>query len=330
MSTLLSGTLYRETEFVGGLTGACGPNALASCASWATQQRVTTLDVYRTMREPSALCDANGVSTIGGLHDATLRLGLPLLDTRWYAEPWSDWSSWLSFHVSRGRAILVELANGQALVDSVSGQGENARNLKYHFLAVLGRHDGGSSMIGTVLPAGWWCADGANVASGNVLQCYPDDVMAAAQPCAALAIGAQTVSNPYTVTKGPDGSTWYQDSRTGKSVGGGIYAKYVAPHGFPICTAGEHDAPGDYGARGDKIALFGDPHNQQAVDHVAYWERSTGNVTDGWDAHLVSTLEAVVTSLTKQLADAKAAAGSSATTNQTTVLKQVKALVAPF
>src|SRR5260221_12315788 len=86
----------------------------------------------------------------------------------------------------------METANRQALRDSISGQGENAVNLHYHFIGIVGHHDGGFSTRGGMdLPPGWWAVDGDNYASGDVLQFYPDDVMAAAQPCGALAFGAK-------------------------------------------------------------------------------------------------------------------------------------------
>lgn len=296
MAVILPGTLWRESEFQGGLTGACGPNALSFCASWSRQRYTSTLDVYRAMRaERPPLCDANGVSTIGGLRTAATLIGLPLVDTRWYAEPWGDWRAWFSKHLSAGRIILLEVANGQALVDSISGKGENARNLKYHFIACAGRLSDGS----------WLCLDGDNFASGNVHQVYRDSVLGAARPCAALAIGALAkMSNPYEPVSGSD---WMRDKRTGHTCGGGVYARYVVPHGYPLCTMTEHAAPGKWGKAGDTITGFSsDPTGKQAQDDLIYWSAAHGNVA-AWDVHVAQEYEAIIASLTKALDDAKAA-----------------------
>ncbi len=311
--TILPGTLWRESEFQGSLTGACGPNALAMCASWSRQQYVPTLDVYRAMRaERPPLCDANGVSNIGGLRSAATLIGLPLADTRWYAEPWPDWRDFFTRHLSAGRIILLEVANGQALVDSLSGKGENARNLRYHFIACAGRLGNGD----------WLCLDGDNFAAGNVHQVYPDSVLAAAQPCAALAIGS-VVSMSYT--KQTNG--WYRDDGTGNSIGGGIH-DFAAAHNLPPCIAGERTAPNGR----DSYAVFGDPTRQRAEDTVVLWDAHNHGATSGWAGHLLMELESIrasqakaltdaaaqVASLTKQLADAKAAQAAPATTPEAT------------
>lgn len=190
-ATMLPGQIRRESEFVGGLTGACGPNALAMAGRWADQSQLSTLDVYRRMRA-AGRCDANGASTLAALaadaHDAGY--GIAVLD---YREPMAAalWRGFLQQHVGR-EAVVIETANGQALRDALSGLGENAVNLHYHFVLVVGWHPGGlATRVGRDLPPGWWCADGDNRVVGDVLEFYPDDVVAAAQPCAAMAVAAR-------------------------------------------------------------------------------------------------------------------------------------------
>lgn len=179
--TRLTGTLWRETEFVGGLTGACGPNALSMAASWARQRHISTLDTFHVMRaaKPTPLCDPNGVSNIGDLRAAVPFLGLTAPAYRAYAEPWdyAAFRAWMLAQLAAGRAVVIEVANGQALVDALTGKGENARNLRYHFFTIVGYVSGR-----------WVCLDGDNFAVGNVAQHYTDAVMSAARPCAALAI----------------------------------------------------------------------------------------------------------------------------------------------
>jgi hypothetical protein len=106
--------------------------------------------------------------------------------------PETEWRTFCTRHVGK-EAIVLEVARGQLLVDSISGRGENARNLRYHFIVLLGWHPGGHcARVNHQLPPGWWCSDGDNFARGNVLQFYPDCVLLAAVPCAALAIYIQT------------------------------------------------------------------------------------------------------------------------------------------
>ncbi len=213
--SILPGTIHRATEFVGSLTGACGPNALAMGQAWAEQWAdVGTIGVYADMRA-RGLCEVSGASTLADLGAEAMALGLPLAGVRNYGEPWDDWRTFYAAHVGT-HYILMETANGQALTDSISGQGENAVNLHYHFIGVVGHHEGGySSRAGRDLPVGWWAVDGDNYVAGDVLQFYPDDVMAAAQPCGALALGAKVSMQMSGVPSG-----W-------KDVGGVL----VAPNG---------------------------------------------------------------------------------------------------
>ncbi len=193
-SILLPGRIWRESEFVFDpagkrwLTGTCGPNAIAMAASWADQCYHSTLEVYRRLRA-AGRCAANGAATLALLAEDVSAAGYPL-EVLPYREPMpeNEWRTFLEKHAGR-RAVVLELACGQALVDSISGKGENARNLRYHFVVVMGWHSGGhSARMNHDLPSGWWCSDGDNFARGDVLQFYSDTVLLAARPCAAMAI----------------------------------------------------------------------------------------------------------------------------------------------
>ncbi len=181
---LLPGTLYRESEFQGNLTGACGPNALSMAASWSTQRIWSTIDVYQTMHT-LGLCDANGVSNIGSLYTAAQKLGLPNLQlpsaNGWVGD-WPGWPDWFLSQLQAGRIVLFETSDGQALRDARTGLGENASGLQYHFLCAAGY---------LASTGEWVCLDGDNFAVGDVVQHYSDAVMSAAAPCAAIAIGAE-------------------------------------------------------------------------------------------------------------------------------------------
>ncbi len=191
---LLPGQLWRESEFVYDhtakrwLTGTCGPNALAMAESWADQRHHTTLDLYQKLRA-AGRCALSGATTLAALALEATDAGYSH-DLLSYREPMpeAEWRDFCARHVGR-EAILLEVARGQSLIDAISGNGENARDLRYHFIVVLGWHPGGlSPRMNRELPAGWWCSDGDNFAKGNVLQFYPDALMLAATPCAALAI----------------------------------------------------------------------------------------------------------------------------------------------
>src|SRR5260221_253497 len=138
--SILPGAIHRETEFVRGLTGACGPNALAMGQAWAEQRTdVGTISVYAWMRA-RGLCDVSGASTLEDLRQADVDLGLPVVDDRDYGEPWADWRTWYLSLVGNA-FILVESANGQAPRASISGLGENASNLSNQLTAIVVSHN---------------------------------------------------------------------------------------------------------------------------------------------------------------------------------------------
>lgn len=216
--TICAGVTHRETEFAEVMAGvrvfgACGPNALGGVASNAQNAIKRTSDVYWLMAN-AGLCDSEGVTTLASLQVAADKLGLTTVARRNYADPpWDGWSAF--FQQFAGVAPFVaQVGFGQQLVDRISGAGENANNLRSHFICVLGRNTGGwSPRANRTLPAGYWVADGCNFAGGNnrnnnfnaadVLQFYPDDVMGNALPTGALVI--KGVSK-MAWTKQPDGT----------------------------------------------------------------------------------------------------------------------------
>lgn len=313
---LLPGVFYRQSEFVNGLTGACGPNALAMAWSWSVQQYHSTYDVYQSMYS-LGLCDANGVTNMANLLQAAQALGISAPDYRPYAEPWPDWADWLLRHLSAGDSVLIQTSVGQALTDAISGQGESAFHLQYHFLVIVGRNDGGySSRAGIQLPAGWWATDGANAAPGNVLQFYPDTVMTQAAPCAALAVSLVRGSLQMALVRNADGSA--TDPTTGQRVGKGL-ADFIWSRGYEneSLVLGERQ----YSAN-DVCAA--------TAAHVLYWNIPKAWPTDTLGGEVLKSIfaemdaaNAQVASLRHQLAVAQAqlaqgggaATGSSSTTD---------------
>src|SRR5260221_7398494 len=93
--SILPGAIHRETEFVRGLRGAWGPNALAMGDCWSNQHSAPdTYGVYADMKNRGLLDNpANGASTIEGLRlEAVDGRGLPVADFRQYTDAaWTDW-----------------------------------------------------------------------------------------------------------------------------------------------------------------------------------------------------------------------------------------------
>ncbi len=228
------GLAHRQSEFiiapVGPNTGqrifgACGPTALASAATAALQRLVTAEQVFALM-EPRGLCDAEGVSDDGKIAAAASAaggLGLSILEHYPYAnDMWAGWPNFLGWHIgSQAHPTVLELANGQALVDEISGASENAVGLKYHFICLLKKHPGGmSAYAGRALPSGYWACDGDSFAGGNnrangfnaadELQFYSDATLSAALPCAAIAFAR--VATPPTSGGGTGTTMWHQVS----------------------------------------------------------------------------------------------------------------------
>lgn len=212
LETFLPGRVDRESEFVDGLTGTCGPNAAAMAERWSDQSQLSTIEVYRRMRAANR-CDPNGAATMAALADDARAAGYTA-DLLPYREPLpeGDWRAFFERYVG-SHAVVFETAYGQALRDAISGYGENATDLRYHFVMIAGWHPGGhSARAGRNLPPGWWCADGANFAGGNALQFYPDDVLVASRPCAAMAIAPRVTTPAGGPTHIPVG--WHDDGQT--------------------------------------------------------------------------------------------------------------------
>lgn len=196
---LCGGVRTVESEFQAGLTGACGPNAAASAARWADQSATspTTATLFQKMHTSLGLGGSNGVSTLSDLERTLRALGYTLTFP-------NAGEGVLAFcaRLAGYAALVLEVAHGQSFVDYLTGQGEDATNLQYHFVCVLGRNGGSASALTTkVLPAGYWVADGDNNVENPIINgarvhrglnsqlvYYPDAVVSAAQPYGAFAV----------------------------------------------------------------------------------------------------------------------------------------------
>lgn len=274
----LAGYFWRETEFQRGLTALCGPNALAAAASRSLQRYVGTLTVFDTMRA-HGYGQPSGASTISDLYHGAQLLKLPIAAYQPYTAGAWNWQAFIDKHVANG-PVVIEVARGQALRDAITGKGENAVNLAYHFIAILGKDAQGRYLV----------ADGDNYAVGNVLQTYTVATLQAAAPCAALAVGmvARIAPKPapqaaWVAVRGPDGSEWWQQTATGKKVGGGLYQA--------LTQKGWQNLP----LRADERFYAGKTYSAVAVGaglnaHVIVWDHSRSIPLLGYDAEVAADL----------------------------------------
>lgn len=227
LNGLLPGALHRYIEFINGLTGACGPNSLSMAYDWSTQS-------YAGNRTPSvvALLEAqgilphgsNGVSDPDQIRRGAIALGLPVKFFHDWSQPYSQWVSDLDGQLDAGNIVVLNVHNGQALVDSRTGRGENAVHLQNHVIAVCGKWAGGMFQ-GQSLPAGYFCLDGDNFDAGDVIQFYSAQVLAAALPAALLGIAALVTAKPQGGNTMPVPAGWKDDGTT-----------LIAPNGKQVHT----------------------------------------------------------------------------------------------
>jgi hypothetical protein len=217
MTEILPALIQRDSDFFqyGGdwIDGACPATALANAASTSLGRRITPLSVYELMLA-HGLCSANGAATMYGIKQAALLLGCEIASTPdaangagtgWMGNGWSGWQAWMYAQISAGNQCIMETAYSQALKDGVTGEGENYLNsLLYHFWSGIGWLTGGTSAYAEktfnkiVTGPGVWSVDGDNWAFDNGIewdfncgdfpQFYDLSVIAAAKPCAGLAI----------------------------------------------------------------------------------------------------------------------------------------------
>lgn len=154
---IVPGTITSESEFQGGLTGACGPNAVASAGRWSDQS-VTPTTVSATQELQRVVNSPNGVSTMGELQQLAHLMGY---DTVRY--PGGDVISFVQAYGGRD-ALVLFYTNGQALHDEITGSGMDASGLRGHFNCGFGVNSGGASPYfgGRTVPGGVIVADGDN------------------------------------------------------------------------------------------------------------------------------------------------------------------------
>lgn len=233
--TICGGKVDSESEFQGGLTATCGPNAASAAARWADQSNEPrTLDVYRKMRALGK-GDAQGASTISALKETLNAIGYHLATPL----PGEAIQTFVT-RLAGTLPVVLEVANGHVFRDYLSGQSEDARHLEYHYVTVFGHNAGGiSPHANRTLPRGYWVADGDSNAQNLVhgvrdhrglnrdLCFYPEAMLEAARPYGAFAVLPRVVIPGGPSTNDPAATTtpvgWNDEGKT-----------LVAPNGIVV------------------------------------------------------------------------------------------------
>lgn len=199
---LLPGSHTLASEFLAG-SGACGVEALAGGIRWAMQDSVPLASTLLADMLAWGLCDSNGVTNTPKLRVAAvkknMRIENPATNEATLHFAGRALQAVQGAHLG---AVVLEVTNGQVLVDYLSGVGEDATNLHNHFIRLVGYNSGGMSpTLGCSVPAGFFAADGAQltqnpfVAGARVhrqlntqLVYYPQSLVTAASPYDAFSV----------------------------------------------------------------------------------------------------------------------------------------------
>lgn len=150
---ILPGTKTSESEFQGGLTGACGPNAVAAAMRWAMKS-IYPDTVLVTRELQHIVYSPNGVSDLGELERVAQNMGFYTKIIPYATDPFNG-------HVMPG-PIVAYIGFGAKLQDTIFHDREDAGpNLHGHFITLYGYNTGGySATFGRTVPPGFICADG--------------------------------------------------------------------------------------------------------------------------------------------------------------------------
>lgn len=158
--TIVPGPITAESEFQGGLTGACGPNACSAAGRWADQiASPTSSDNTVAMNYwlQHIVNSPNGVSTLEELKSLMRLLHYTVLE-RDTSVPVATWVT----RMAGTNAVICFYENAQVLHDVITGGGMDAHGLQGHFNCVFGKNTGGTSphFGGRSVPAGFIVSDG--------------------------------------------------------------------------------------------------------------------------------------------------------------------------
>jgi hypothetical protein len=197
------GNLWNQSEFNSG-NGSCGPAILSSAGMWSTNQRSPIAKSVVAQMQAWGLCSPTGVCNLPQLLQAAKNYKWPVSENQPNIGPMHFSVETLTGTNNRTPGVCVlEVSNGQALVDYLSQTGEDATNLEYHFIGLVGYNAGGySNYLGCQVPQGFHAVDGACTpqnplvpGAGRIhrfintqLVYYSLSVLAAAKPYAVFAV----------------------------------------------------------------------------------------------------------------------------------------------
>lgn len=161
---LPGGSLYNESEFNAG-GGSCGPTILAGAGRWTTGKRQPLAKQVVAQMQAWGLCGPTGVTNTPKLIQAARQYGYPVqLNAPNRGVMHFAVDTLRGINGRRQGLCVLEIAKGQALVDYLSGLGEDAVNLAYHFIGLIGYNSGGySNWLGCQVPEGFHAIDGASL-----------------------------------------------------------------------------------------------------------------------------------------------------------------------
>jgi len=241
--------------------GTCTQTALEVCLAIVDGRTPTFDHMASVTRDMIAhnLCSRNGASTLAAIALEARRLGYTVA-TEWdYQQPLSqDWHALLMEHAGVN-PILLQVANGQALVDVETGSRDES-GLHYHAIAVCGKQSDG-----------YICADGDNAQVNSRFQIYTYATLDAAIPCGLMMLTMPTHA-PVQPTPQPGGTPqmslaqgWSDDGTTLTAPNGVPiihgFREYVLAHPEFVAIAGEPLAP-EYNV--DALGMDGKAHGSGA------------------------------------------------------------------
>lgn len=154
--------------------GTCTQTALEVCIASLEQRSPSIYHVAQIARDmvKNNLAGANGAATIANLAKYARALGFKtIVEWDYQGDTLAqDWHTLLLQHVGI-LPIVMQIANGQALVDAETGAKDEV-GLHYHAIAL-----GGKQVHGYI------CADGDNPQVATRNQIYTIDTLVAAKPC---------------------------------------------------------------------------------------------------------------------------------------------------
>jgi hypothetical protein len=159
--------------------GTCTQTALEVCLAALDGRSPSLYHMALITRDmvTRKMCQSNGGSTLAAIAQEARNLGYKT-PVEWdFQQPLSeDWHDLLLAHAGID-PILLQVANGAALVDAETGARDES-GLHYHALAIVGKQQ-----------HGYICADGDNPQVQQRFQIYTWADLTAAVPCGLLMVG---------------------------------------------------------------------------------------------------------------------------------------------